>query len=60
VALTHLIGDQEKTGDQRFRFAEAKGRSQHFPLSSVGVTFGTHHAPIKQNGGELAGDGFDP
>ena len=47
MALTYLIGDQEKTGDQRFRFAQAKGRGQHSPLSSVGVPFGPRHAPIE-------------
>ena len=61
MVFTHLVGDQEKTWHQRFRFAEAKGRGQRFPLSSVNLPFGPHQAPIKHNRTQLAiGDGFDP
>jgi hypothetical protein len=61
VVFTHLIGDREKAWHQRLRFAEAKGRGQRFPLSSVNVPIGPRHASIKQNRGELTNGGrFDP
>ena len=58
---THLIGDQKKTWDQRFRFAQAKGRGHRFPLSSVSFPFGPSQALVTQSGGELVtGDSFNP
>ena len=61
VFFTHLPGDREKTWHPCLRFAQAKGRGQRFPLSSVNVSVGPHQAPIKQDHAHLASEGgFDP
>lgn len=60
-SFTHLIGDQEETWHQRFRFAQAEGRGQDFPLSFVNVPICPYQTPIEQNCVNLAvGGGLYP